>query len=336
MNDEAVVGNLAMDSLQVRPALPLMRSPQTLALTNYECFIGPSAHVSELRQFISAHAMHQQSVLLIGERGLRQEQVARALHQASKQWEAPFISVNVHGLHVEALHELLFGPRGLIETCQRGVIYINELAGLPPLLQQRFAVYLEEQRWQGRPQSTGQPRLIFATGFNPSALCAENRIAYGLIELLRPWSFTLKPLRERSEDIPYLATHLVERIVRRAHKGDHEITPAAMQMLAEYSWEGNIDELEAVLESAISRTRPREVDPELLPARIRRATLQAIPTEGIDLPHLVDEFERELIETALRQTGGHQVKAAKLLGLRVQTLNMKLKRLGAQKKQSSG
>jgi DNA-binding NtrC family response regulator len=159
---------------------------------------------------------------------------------------------------------------------------------------------------------------------------AENRIAYGLVELLRPSGFTIKPLRERSEDIPYLARHLTGRIARRLNKGPHEITPGAMKMLSDYPWEGNLDELEAALESAIAATQPHLIDETLLPSRVRYAALKSIPASGIDLPQLVDDFERGLIETALRQTNNNQTKAAALLGLRVQTLNMKLKRFKEQ------
>src|SRR6266511_3328884 len=73
-------------------------------------------------------------------------------------------------------------------------------------------------------------------------------------------------------------------------------------------------------------TRRRRIDETLLPARVRHATLRVIPPDGVDLPRIVDEFERSIIETALRQTSGNQTKASQLLGLRVQTLNMKLKR----------
>jgi len=332
-------------NLKPRPALTLVGTPRVLALDRYECFIGVSTNVTLLKQFISVQAAQPQAfraTLLIGERGLRQEQVARVLHQASENWAQPFFAVNAHSLDSESLHSLLFGHRGMIETCGNGTIYINELTRLPALLQQRFAAYIEEQRWRGHSGSlsgrhsgnlsgqNGGPRLIFATEWNsrdPRAeLTAENRIAYGLVELLKPSGFTIKPLRERSEDIPYLAQHLVGRIVKRLNKGPHEITTNAMKMLADYSWDGNIDELEAALESAITGTKPQQIDESLLPSRVRYAALKAIPTTGIDLPQMVDDFERNLIETALRQTHNNQTKASALLGLRVQTLNMKLKR----------
>ena len=315
---------------QPRPALSLVGTPRVLSLETYECFIGPSPHVAELKEFISIQAAQRQPVLLIGERGLRQEQIARVLHQASEYWAQPFFAVNAHSLNDEALHSLIFGQRGVLETCRLGTIYVNELTRLPVLLQQRFAAYLEEQRWRARSGKSSSPRLIFATEYNPAEMSAENRVAYGLVELLRPNSFTLKSLRERSEDIPYLVNHLAERISRALNKGVHETTPNAMKVLMEYAWEKNIDELESVLESAIACTPPQRIDETMLPTRIRHATLKSIPASGVDLPELVDEYEWALIETALRQTNGNQTKASHLLGLRVQTLNMKLKRFAEQ------
>jgi DNA-binding NtrC family response regulator len=82
-------------------------------------------------------------------------------------------------------------------------------------------------------------------------------------------------------------------------KGPHEIAPSAMKILMEYAWENNIDELEATLESAVACTPRHSIDETLLPTRVRYATLKAIPNNGIDLPHLVDEIRTRLIETAL-------------------------------------
>ncbi|MEK7833951.1 MAG: sigma 54-interacting transcriptional regulator, partial [Acidobacteriota bacterium] len=214
---------------QPRPSLTLVNQ-RAISYDSYESFVGVSQNVNDLKNFIGLQATQAQPVLLIGERGLRQEQVARALHQACAQWSQPFFAVNAHGLSGEALHGLLFGPQGqygMIETVKQGTIYINELTCLPLLLQQRFAVYLEEHRWRERGGNGGRQRLIFASEWNPADRTAENRIAFGLVEMLRPSSFTIKPLRERSEDIQPLAKYLLERIAHRQHKSDHVITAEA-------------------------------------------------------------------------------------------------------------
>jgi DNA-binding NtrC family response regulator len=318
-----------LTSPQPRPALTLLNSQREVSYENNECFIGVSPNVSDLKKFIGANASQTHPILLIGERGLRQEQIARVLHQAGAQWAQPFFAVNAHGLGAEALHNILFGPQGMIETVRQGTIYINELTSLPPILQQRFAVYLEEQRWRGRDS---RQRLVFSSEWNPADRRAENRIAYGLVEMLRQLSFTIKPLRERSEDIPYIAKHLSARLARKMGRGTSEITTEALAALTEYSWEGNIDELEAALESAISCLPPQQINESVLPSRIRYAHLKSIPPGGIDLPQIVDDFERNLIATALEQSDGSQTRASKLLGLRVQTLNMKLKRYADQQR----
>jgi DNA-binding NtrC family response regulator len=330
----AEMSNQTTVTLLPRAPLSLVEQTRQVEWAEFECFAGVSQHIQALKEFVSVQSQHTTggAVLLIGERGLRQEQIARVLHHASEHWNKPFFAVNAHGVSGDALHELLFGVPGrpgVLETVRQGTIYINELTCLTPLLQQRFAVYLEEQRWRKQPGKVGQ-RLVFATECHPEERTAENRIAYGLIELLRPSSFTLAPLRQRSEDVPYLARHLAARLAKKLQKGESAIAPGALRTLMEYDWRQNIDELETVLESALTSLPPHQVTEDFLPAHVRFARLRSIPPEGIDLPNLVDDFERSLIVTALQQSGNSQTKASKLLGLRVQTLNMKLKRFADQ------
>ncbi|MGH9853605.1 MAG: sigma-54-dependent transcriptional regulator [Blastocatellia bacterium] len=311
---------------QSHPRPQLAEAARAAPLPQFDCFIGVSAHLTELKEFISAQAAALQPVLLIGERGLRQEQIARALHLASEHRGQPFFAINTRALDEDALCQLLFGPRGMIENMRCGAIYVNELTGLPAVVQQRFAAHIEEQRWGARSGRSPAHRLIFATEYNPASRNAGNRLAHGLIEQLRSSSFPLKPLRERSEDIPYLIDHLASRITKRLGKEEREVANEVIRMLVEYVWERNIDELESVIESMLVHTPPPRIDEPLLPDRIRYSSLRTISPSGIDLPTVVSDYERSLIETALRQTGGNQTKAGRLLGLRVQTLNMKLKR----------
>ncbi len=219
MPSEAALKSIELEvAPQPRPSLTLVNQ-RAISYDSYESFVGVSQNVTDLKNFIGAQATQTQPVLLIGERGLRQEQIARVLHQASAQWSQPFFAVNAHGLSSEALHGLLFGPQGMIETVKQGTIYINELTCLPLLLQQRFAVYLEEHRWRERGSGGSKQRLIFASLSGTRWIeRRKNRIASGLVEMLRPSSFTIKPLRERSEDIQYLTKHLLARIAHRQHK----------------------------------------------------------------------------------------------------------------------
>lgn len=284
--------------------------------------VGVSAHLRALKEFVVAQSAARQPILLIGERGLRQHEIASALHQANNR--QPFIEINPRRSGPEEMRKTLFGPNGALEADMAGTVFINEFTRLPNLLQQQVAVLLEEQRW--RPHTT-RPRLIFSIAEIPASHNPETYLVYELAERLRASSFKLQPLRERSEDIPYLARHLAQNICRRLGKETYELDPATLQALAEYHWPQNIDELEALLESAVTQLPPPRINVELLPPHVRFAALRELPDAGIDLARVIDEFEHTLIATALRQTNNSQTKAARLLGLRIQTLNVKIKRL---------
>src|SRR5215510_2882938 len=196
MNSEAMA---TAPFSQKQPISQQLVAARPDSLRRFDYFIGVSPHIAELKDFISVRASLFHPVLLVGERGLRQEQIARALHQAGEHREKPFFAVNAGALSEDALHQLLFGPRGMIENMRRGTIYVNELIDLPPLLQQRFATHIEEQRWGARSGRNPLQRLVFATEYDSPTGAYENRLACGLIEQLRSSSFPLKPLRERSE-----------------------------------------------------------------------------------------------------------------------------------------
>lgn len=292
-----------------------------------DCFVGVSRHLLELKEFVSASAASPHPILLVAERGLRQEQVARALHEASPAASQPFIAINTYRLSEDHLYHLLFGSKNVFKAMGQGTVFIRGLVTLPPIIQQKLAALLEEMKWRLNREEAKLPRLMISTEWNQAEITAENRIGYSLVEWLRPHSFAIKPLRERSEDIAPLAVHLLDRLVSRLQTGKYELPPETLRALSAYSWDRNIDELEAVLEGAMAYARPHQIDVNLLPERIQHANFNSFPAGGVDLPQIMDDFERSLIEMALRQTNGSQARAARLLGLRAQTLNMKLKRL---------
>src|SRR5262249_50524244 len=121
---------------------------------------------------------------------------------------------------------------------------------------------------------------------------------------------------------------------RRLDRGQVNLAPDVLKTFAAYDWAGNIEELEAELQCAMALTKPIQLTLEQLPSRIRYTGFSQLPPGGIDLSQYVQGFERSLIETALRQTNYHQSKAAKLLGLKPQTLNTKLKRFAIQSRES--
>lgn len=295
------------------------------------CFIGVSAHLARLREFVNVQAKGRESVLLIAERGLRPAEIARAIHNSSERAKLPFLTIQTQSLSANDLYDMLFKPGGVLAGETHGTLYLNGLFELPSPVQQRMAYLIEEHRFQLHSKGGNDLRLIFATGVSPAEMSETHLPARGLLETLRNSTFRLAPLRERTEDLPYLVEHLAAQIVKRLGKGVHKFAAETMQTLAEYRWDGNLEELEAVLESSIEQTPPPTVAYESLPPRIREANLIRIPAEGICFFQIVEEYERTLIARALSQTNGHQVRAARLLGLRAQTLNMKLKQFGTRK-----
>lgn len=320
------VNNILFDEESAREPVKARARSARAAQTD-DCFVGVSRHLGELKEFVSASAASRNPILLIAERGLRQEQVARALHEAGPAAGQPFVTINTYLLSEDYLYQLLFGSKNLFKAIEQGTIFINGLVTLPPIIQQKLAALLEEMKWRLNREAAKLPRLIISTEWNQAEIRAENRIGYSLVALLRPHGFAIKPLRERSEDIAPLAVHLLDRLVSRMQTGKYELPPETLKTLAAYPWERNIDELEAVLEGAMAYARPHQIDVNLLPARIRQANFSSFPESGVDLPQIMDDFERSLIEMALRETNGSQARAARLLGVRAQTLNVKLKRL---------
>ncbi len=288
--------------------------------------IGVSQYVKELRSFVTGQALRQQPVLLYGEQGLRPEQVARAIHQAGGKPADSFHAVDGRPYNETELYELLFAPTGLVENCQGGTIFMDEAAGLALPLLYQMAVPVERLQLRSRYNAVIGVRLVLAVSERAAEQPMSNTFYTQLLATLQPAVFRLRPLRERSEDIPYLVSYLAGHVARRLGKGRHTIPTGTMMLLTAYAWQGNIDELEAVLESMIAHTPPPEVSEALLPPRIRQAQVWNIPEGGVNLFEAVERYEGGLIAQALRQTGGKQNAAAQLLGIRPQTLNAKLKR----------
>jgi len=318
--------------------LGLQRESRNLSETDWwntdESVIGVSVSTSQLKSFIHAQSQQALPILFIGEPGLRQEQLARLLHRMRGLPRDAFQVLSVRSHSHETLYRLLFASSGLLEAPHDGTILIDDLAALSGPLQYRLALSIEEQHQQIREGKPAGWRLIFTADAATEGAADDLSSSY-LFKVLKPFSFRLVPLRERSEDIPYLANYLVEQLCGRLGKGPHHLKPVTLALLSAYNWQCNIDELAAILESAIAHTPPVEIGDELLPARIRYAKLDKIPEEGIKLSQVLKEYERSLINTAMQQSGEVQTKAARLLGMREQTLNMKLKRLGMQRQQQN-
>lgn len=291
---------------------------------SYAACTGISQHIQALRHFIRAQAGQRQPVLLLGERGLKQKQIAQAIHQCGEKYNEPFIAVSTHLLQPAAVHALLFGPGGILRHNQAGTVFLAGTAELLSLLQRQLTLMLGDEYGWAEPGI--HPRLILAITEPDVIRRMEAPLLLAIRDALHSSTLSLLPLRERREDIPVLISHLTARLAVRLQRGTCQVTTTAITRLTEYDWPRNIDELEAVLESIISHLPPQRIESHLLPEPVCQSSLLSLLTIRQDYQQTVSVFEQRLIEAALRQADGVQVRAADLLGLRVQTLNAKIKR----------
>jgi DNA-binding NtrC family response regulator len=312
----------------------------------YEKIVGKSRAMQEVYRFIDQVAQSRATVLINGESGTGKELVAHAIHRRSPRAEEPFIIVNSHSIPTELLEDNLFGHArgaftganaakiGLLEVANRGTVLFDEISTVTPEVQTKLLRVIQDKEFL--PLGALQNRLvdvriIAATNEDLKHLIEVGRFREDLYYRLNVISVSIPPLRARMEDIPILVEHFLERFNTQNRKGVTRFTPAVMDRFFSHNWPGNVRELENVVERGVVLARGEEIDIDLLPTDMsRRVVLPDAPPlpEGVRFYDAVGRYERQLIEGALRRTGGVQKHAAELLDLKPTTLNEKIKRLG--------
>jgi two-component system response regulator PilR (NtrC family) len=279
------------------------------------------------------------TVLITGESGTGKELVARAIHSNSERKDRPFVAINCGALSETLLDSELFGhmrgaftgadsnKKGLIEVAEKGTIFLDEIGEMSPMVQVKLLRVLQERKFRrlgGTEEIDADIRILAATNRDLSKMVAEGTFREDLYYRINVIPLRLPPLRERQDDIPVLAEHFVARFAKQMGKPVTGISKAAMALLKQYSWPGNIRELENAMERAVALERTPTVLPESLPEQIRDqptelaaagAVPDGFPDAGFDLERHVQHIEREYIAEALRRAGGVKVKAAELLGM---------------------
>ncbi|HKQ62334.1 MAG TPA: sigma-54 dependent transcriptional regulator [Candidatus Polarisedimenticolaceae bacterium] len=314
----------------------------------FEKIIGRSRPMQEVYRFIEQVAPSRSTVLIQGESGTGKELVAQAIHQRSPRVGKPFLVVNSSSIPTELLEDNLFGHVrgaftgagsdriGLLEAADQGTILFDEIATVAPVVQAKLLRVIQEKEFfpLGAVESRRvDVRLLAATNEDVKKLVASGGFREDLYYRLNVISITLPPLRRRLEDLPMLAQHFLARYNAENRKHVARIAPEVLERLQAYSWPGNVRELENVIERGVVLANGSEIGLELLPREFSEVPgLPAMPSlpAGLSFYDSVSRYERQLIEAALRQSGGVQKQAAELLGLKPTTLNEKIKRLGIQ------
>jgi two-component system response regulator PilR (NtrC family) len=297
--------------------------------------IGRSDAMLEVFSLIETIARTTSTVLVTGESGTGKELVARAVHFHSLRRDRPFVAVNCGALTETLLESELFGhvrgaftgaesnKKGLIETAERGTIFLDEIGEMSQMMQVKLLRVLQERRFRrvgGADEVEADIRVIAATNQDLAKMVGEQRFREDLYYRINVIPVRLPALRERREDIPLLAEHFLAKYSEQMAKPVAGLSQEALGLLQRYEWPGNIRELENVVERAVALERTPTILPESLPDHVRGVIGSGkapvvLPEAGFDLEQHVRNLERDYIAQALRKAGGVQVKAADLLGM---------------------
>jgi two-component system response regulator PilR (NtrC family) len=302
--------------------------------------IGRSPSMLAVFDLVESVAKTTSTVLVTGESGTGKELIARALHFHSLRRDRPFVALNCGALPETLLESELFGhmrgaftgaemtKKGLVEIAEGGTIFLDEIGEMTPTMQVKLLRVVQERRFRrvgGLDEIEANIRIIAATNQDLQKLVADGRFREDLYYRINVIPIQLPPLRDRREDIPLIAEHFLSKYREQMGKSVAAISGAAMALLEQYHWPGNIRELENVIERAVALERTPTILVESLPPQIR-ATIaggEAAPAEdvsdlpdgGFDLEQHVQSVERRYLAQALERAGGVQVRAAELLGM---------------------
>jgi DNA-binding NtrC family response regulator len=315
----------------------------------FENIIGNSKPMQEIFQLVETIAATNSTVLITGETGTGKELIARAIHFNSLRKDQKIVSINCGAIPETLLESELFGHVkgaftgahqtriGRFEQAHKGTIFLDEIATMSPALQVKLLRVLQEREFErvgGMETIKVDVRIIAATSANLKEMVERNEFRSDLYYRLNVIPVHLSALRDRREDIPLLTKHFVKKYCQGSNMEIKTAAQEAMKMLMNYSWPGNIRQLENAIERAVALVGPRNVIlPSDLPAEVQKTSANLflseiyIPDEGVNFNTEVSNVEKELIMQSLRKSGGNKKQAAKLLNLKRTTLIEKLKRL---------
>ena len=288
--------------------------------------VGRDPRMIEIYKLIGTLADNPAPVLIQGETGTGKELIARAIHFGSQSAEEPFIAVNCTALTETLLESELFGHvrgaftgavashKGRFELAGAGTIFLDEIGDTTPSFQAKLLRVLEEREFYPvggeQPRRTGA-RVMAAANKPLEELVTAGRFRDDLFFRLKVVEISVPPLRDRRNDIPLLADHLLACISRDLHKDVRLISDEAMKTLSEYHWPGNVRELENTLTRAVVLARGPAVTPELLSL----GPASRASTRESEADETLDAIERDHVQEVLRRVGGHKRRAVEILGI---------------------
>jgi len=309
--------------------------------------IGTSAPMQRVFDMIAQVAATKSNVLISGESGTGKELVARAIHDQSGRDDKPFVAVNCAAIPENLLESELFGhvrgaftgavqnKPGLFETADGGTLFLDEVSELSPGLQVKLLRATQDKcirRVGGTGDRRVDVRLLAATNRRLEEEVAGGRFREDLYYRLNVIQIALPPLRERTDDIPLLVQHFVDKYSAEFGKFVSGASDDALHVLLAYPFPGNVRELENVIERAVALSRVEVIERDALAPNVLAphpaASDVRIPPQGADLEGMLAAYERGLLLEALGRSGGVKKRAAQILGVSFRSFRYRLEKLG--------
>jgi len=316
---------------------------------HFGCLVGESARMRKIYDLIEKVAQTRSNILITGESGTGKELVARAIHRQSPRAEKPFVVINCAGIPESLIESELFGYRkgaftgaladkeGLFEVADNGTIFLDEVGELTPAIQVKLLRVIQERAFTavgGTEEKNVDVRFISATNKDLEQEVINKRFREDLFFRLNVIHIAMPPMRERDGDLPLLAQNFLEKFSRELCKDVKKISAYAMEVLGQYSFPGNVRELENIIERCVALETSSIVLPESLALsnfqkeKGREDRRQRdLTVEGLRLEEVMAEIERDYIVRALDIAQGSKQKAADLLGITFESLRYRLAKL---------
>src|SRR6202140_2334288 len=309
----------------------------------FENIIGSSPAMQEIFATIMRVAPTRVTVLLAGGSGVGKDMIARAIHQHSPRKDRPFVKINCTAIPENLMESELFGYEkgaftganvskpGKFETADTGTVFLDEIGDVPPSIQVKLLRVLQDREFErlgSNKTMHTDVRVVAATNVDLRAALEQGTFREDLYYRLNVVPLNIPPLRERKQDIPYLANHFLKKLAPDAGRQVEAITDAAMEKLIAYHWPGNVRELENVIERSLVMAPGTQLDAadiklESAPRPRPQSEAHFLP-EGLSL----DQYEQDIIREALRRADGNKSQAARMLGLTRNALRYRLTQMG--------
>jgi DNA-binding NtrC family response regulator len=304
--------------------------------------IGNSKAMMEVFRLIDKVASLDCNVLVCGESGTGKEMVARALHQRGSSKDRPFISFNCGGFTEELITNELFGHEkgaftgatetktGLLEAANKGTIFLDEISEMPLSMQVKLLRFVQERsflRVGGINPIAVDVRLIAASNRELKGLVKAGNFREDLYYRLNVVNIPLPPLRARSDDIPLLVRHFVEKYGKAFGKAIQGVSTEVLEILIHYPFPGNVRELENIIERAVALTDEPALTLRDLPPDLRELCFSSLDVQDC---LTLEEKEKQYIREILMKTNYNKSRTAEILGLPRTTLWRKMKRFDLQ------